>query len=166
MSDTFVTEFDDRSGRLYLHFEVRDHFLKLETFIRTADSARRIVASIDESFFSGKLGYELIVLPPAEGTFLSKLAIWVSSGTAAVFAFLNTDVGSAYVEGLTGKSSAEWAEELGKEHRDIISDAVGEAPPKAISVDHDDEFLDWLDSLPLGGEEACTVLNRAGFAGG
>lgn len=62
MTDALVWEFDGRSARLYIHFDVRDHFLKLDTFIRTAESARKVIDALDETFFNGSLEYELIVL--------------------------------------------------------------------------------------------------------
>ncbi|MCA0849214.1 hypothetical protein [Salipiger thiooxidans] len=117
MADAFASEFDGRFDRLYIHFDVRDHFLKLDTFIKTAENARKVIDALDETFFDGGLEYELIVLPPEEGTFLSKLALWISGGTTVVFGFLNTDVGSAYVEGLTGRNPAEWAQSFGEDHR-------------------------------------------------
>lgn len=119
MTEVLPREFDWRSDRLFVHFDVEDHFLKLDTFIRTAESTRNIIAALDEAFFQGSLKYELIVLPPKDGSFLSKIAMTVSGGAAAVFAFLNTDVGAAYVEGLTGKPPTEWAQELGQNHRDL-----------------------------------------------
>jgi hypothetical protein len=153
MTGALVWQLDGRSDRLNIHFDVSEHYLKLDTFIKTAESARKVIAALDETFFNGSLEYELIVLPPAEGTFLSKLALWVSGGTAAVFGFLNTDVGSAYVKGFTGRTPADWAQSFGRDHRDFIDSAldksdaskegetsfdVVEGPPEPfpISADH------------------------------
>lgn len=120
MTDVLPWEFEAHSDRLFIHFDVDDHFLKLDTFIETAESARKVIEALDATFFQGTLEYELIVLPPEDGSFLSKLALWVSGGVASVFAFLNSDVGSAYVEGLTGKPPAEWAREIGENHQESI----------------------------------------------
>jgi hypothetical protein len=155
MTDAVVWEFDGRSDHLYIHFDVSDHFLKLDTFIKTAESARKVIDALDETFFNGSLEYELIVLPPAEGTFLSKLAIWVSGGTAAVFGFLNTDVGSAYVEGLPGRKPAEWAQSFGEDHRARI-DAVR---AETETPENDETGLDVIEgppeALPISVDEAC-----------
>lgn len=155
MTDALVWEFDGRSDRLYIHFDVRDHFLKLDTFIKTAESARKVIEALDDSFFNGALEYELIVLPPSGGTFLSKLAIWVSGGTAAVFGFVNTNVGSAYVEGLTGRTPAEWAQSFGQNHRDLIGSSLDET----ILFDDEISGADLIDgppeALPLSAEDAC-----------
>ncbi len=155
MADAFAWEFDRRSDRLYIHFDVRDHFLKLDTFIETAENARKVIDALNETFFDGGLEYELIVLPPAEGTFLSKLALWISGGTTAVFGFLNTDVGSAYVEGLTGRTPAEWAQSFGEDHRARIEAFQIETE---TPENHEKQF--WRDRSPPGGspttaDEAC-----------
>ncbi|NEJ88894.1 hypothetical protein GR223_23670 [Rhizobium leguminosarum] len=127
-----IDELEGRSECLYFHFDVRDHYLKLETFIQTADSARKVIASLNETFFQKSLRYELIVLPPDEGSFLTKLAIWISAGTAGVFGFLNSDIGAAYVDGLTGKPPVEWAKELGQASRELAKAASdGPAEEKA-----------------------------------
>lgn len=153
MTDALVWEFDGRSDRLYIHFDVSDHFLKLDTFIKTAESARKVIDALDETFFNGSLEYELIVLPPAEGTFLSKLAVWVSGGTAAVFGFLNTDVGSAYVEGLTGRTPAEWAQSFGEDHRARIDSVLEESE----TLDDENGF-DSIEGPPEACKEAAQIV--------
>jgi len=119
MGEVLSKQLADQSEILYFHFDVEHHFLKLETFIRTADSARQLVAALNENFFQKSLQYELVVLPPDEGSFLTRLAVWVGAVPAAAFAFVNTDVGAAYVDGLTGKPPIEWAKELGEISRDV-----------------------------------------------
>lgn len=153
MTDALVWEFDGRSDRLYIHFDVSDHFLKLDTFIKTAESARKVIDALDETFFNGSLEYELIVLPPAEGTFLSKLAVLVGV-PGAVFAFLNSDVGGAYVEGLTGRSPSEWAKSFGEDHRARIDSVLEESETPA-----DETGLDVIEGPPealsMSADEAC-----------
>lgn len=150
MIDPLVWEFDQRSGRLYIHFDVSEHYLSLDTFIGTAESARKMIKALDETFFNGDLNYELIVLPPKEGTFLSKLGL-VVAGPMAVFAFLNTDVGGAYVEGLTGLSPSEWAKTFGEDHRALIDDALEE-----INYLDEENQSDFIPEVPQkSSENAC-----------
>lgn len=132
MAEIARWEFEEQSDRLYIHFDVQEHFLKLDTFIKTADSAQRVIVALDKTFFHGALEYELIVLPPENGGFLSKLGLWISGGAAAVFAFVNSDVGGAFTEGLTGRSPSYWATATGKQARDLIDQA-----PKLIEDGHD-----------------------------
>ncbi|MDG1129792.1 MAG: hypothetical protein P8N68_11875 [Paracoccaceae bacterium] len=153
MTDALVWEFDGRSDRLYIHFDVSDHFLKLDTFIKTAESARKVIGALDENFFNGSLEYELIVLPTAGGTFLSKLAVLVGV-PGAVFAFLNSDVGGAYVEGLTGRSPSEWAKSFGEDHRARIDSALKESerPEDETSFDVSEGPP---EASPASSDEAC-----------
>lgn len=130
--------FEPQSDRLYFHFDVSEHFLKLDTFIRTADSARKIIDSFNEDFFHGELEYELIVLPPKSGTFLSELAIYVMGGTTGLFAFINTEVGAVFVEGLTGKPPTHWSKRLGERTRKLIEDTksrLSAEEPKLLTLD-------------------------------
>ncbi|WP_025661827.1 hypothetical protein [Rhizobium sp. IBUN] len=120
MDEVLYKELEDHSEILYFHFDVKNHFLKLETFIQTADSARKVVTSLNETFFQKSLQYELVVLPPEEGSFLTRLAVWVGAVPAAAFAFANTDVGAAYIEGLTGRPPIEWAKEFGEMSGDAV----------------------------------------------
>ncbi|MBL4917086.1 hypothetical protein [Szabonella alba] len=133
LSDWTLSE---RSDYLYFHFDVKGHALKLETFIQTAESARRVIEALDATFFGGSLDYEVVVVPPEDGSFLSKLALWVVGGTSAVFAFINTSTGAAFVEGLTGHPPSHWAAEAGKGTRAIL-DEVGELV--APSAEPEDE---------------------------
>lgn len=129
MTEVLPWEFDARSDRLFIHFDVDEHFLKLDTFVETAESTRKVIEALNTTFFQGSLDYELIVLPPESGTFLSKLAVLVGV-PGAIFAFLNSDVGSAYVEGLTGKPPAEWAKQIGQDHQERIQTLQELAAPE------------------------------------
>jgi len=152
MTKALPWEFEARSDRLFIHFDVNGHFLKLGTFIETAESARKVIEALDVTFFQGTLEYELIVLPPEDGTFLSKLALWVSGGVASVFTFLNTDLGSAYVEGLTGKSPTEWAQETGQDHQELIQSLQQPAEPEEERQERGDTVE---PPSPLDEEAAC-----------
>ena len=130
-------EFEASSGRLFIHFDVDDHFLKLSTFVETAQSAKQVIDALNTTFFKGSLECELIVLPPEGGTFLSKLAVWVGV-PGAIFAFLNSDVGAAYVEGLTGKPPADWAKQIGQDHQQRIQTIREVIAPEEEPVETED----------------------------
>lgn len=106
-------EFDGPTNTLFIHFDVEEHHIKLDTFIRTADSARRILSSFDQALFDGRLAYELVVLPPEEGSFLQRLRVLIPVA-AAVVLFIDSDTPAGFIEGLTGKPPLEWAKELGQ----------------------------------------------------
>lgn len=156
MTELLPSKFDERSDLLFIHFDVDEHFLKLDTFIETAESTRQVIESLNSNFFQGALEYELIVLPPADGTFLSKLALYLSGGVAFIFTFLNSDVGSAYVKGLTGKLPTELAEEIGNEHKEQIENFRNFEAPIDEDVPEVDQILETPTSLPDEEiEEAC-----------
>jgi hypothetical protein len=100
-------------GILPIHFEVPRHYLPLSTFIETASQTRAIIEDFNRELFDGGLSYELFVLPPLEGSFKSRLGIAVGAGAGLVVTFVNSDVGSAFIEGLTKHNSEYWAEAAG-----------------------------------------------------
>lgn len=122
MADDFGLKFELQSDQLFIHFDVKQHFLKLETFIQTATHAKEVINALDKELFEGKLKYDLIVVPPTEGTFLTKLAIWVGGAAAAIIGFLETDIGKALVVGLTEKEPAQWVEETTRNYADKIKE--------------------------------------------
>lgn len=62
-------------------------------------------------------------------------------------AFLETDVGSGFVEGSTGKTPSEWTKEIGAEVRSIYEDVSG--GPSVLSAQN------------IKGFAACGVLVEA-----
>ena len=134
MPEISLWELEHQSGRLLIHFDVKADFLSLDTFIDTAESARKIIAALDQTFFHGTLEYELVVLPPERGSFLAKFGLVELSVVAgSLFAFVNSEVGSAYIEGLTGKPSSEWAREIGTAHRDYAEYIIEKIEAQADS---------------------------------
>lgn len=139
------------SATLFLHFEVFEHALGLDTFIETADSTRRIVEALNESLFSGNLAFEIIVIPPQKGTFLTKLVLRIIKGAGFVFIAANTPIGSNFIEGLTGKSPEVWSNEFGE--------GIAELVAKVSPLDDEEEGLTYplvLDEAEIfDNEELC-----------
>lgn len=100
------------------HFDVPGNYLPLRTFLETASQAEAVVTSFNDKFFEGKLQYELLVLPPEPGTFLSKFAILVVLG--GLWHVLESDMGKAFVKGLTGYEPAHWTEIAGERVREKL----------------------------------------------
>lgn len=129
MTDRSSLEFDSPKNSLLIHFDVEEHHIKLDTFIQTADSARRIIASLDQTLFGGGLEYEILVLPPEDGTFLQKLALCISV-VAGTIIFFDSDTPAGFIEGLTGMPLSGWAKELGELGRETAGGAL-EVPTDA-----------------------------------
>ena len=57
---------------------------------------------------------------------------------------MNTDVGSAYIEGLTGQTSAEWAHSIGQHNRAIFDTVLSEQIPESEDV----TLVESIEGLP------------------
>lgn len=112
---------------LPIHFDVPDHKIPLSTFVGTAEQTKGIVCALNKELFGGQLEFKLYVLPPAEGTFLSRLGIVIGVVSVAAWGFLESDVGQGFIRGLTGHAPSEWAETAGEAVRSFISHTEGEA---------------------------------------
>jgi len=122
----FGLKFELQSDQLFIHFDVSEHHLKLETFIQTATHAQDVIKALDKELFDGKLKYDLIVVPPEEGSFLTRLAVYVWAAGASIIGFLETDIGKAFIEGLTDKEPAEWVKETTEKYADKIKNVTKE----------------------------------------
>jgi hypothetical protein len=110
-----VIVFDQPSaGVIPLHFDVPDHAIPLTTFIDTAVKVREIVGSFNRVLFDGGLEFEIYVLAAEEGSFKNRLFVVLLSGATMLFAFAETDMGKAFVEGLTGEKPEHYFREAGK----------------------------------------------------
>lgn len=107
---------------LPIHFDLPAHAIPLGTFVRTAQQAEAIIRSLNKELFDGKLKYEILVLPPQEGTFLTKLGIYLvgSAWIAVVWTILESDIGKGFIQGLTTHEPAYWAEQAGEAIREMI----------------------------------------------
>lgn len=119
MTDGFKLTTIEDANQLFIHFDVQHHFVKLETFLETARSTKAIIEAYNQEFFDGNLEYQLIVLAPASGSLLSKIGVILFAGAASVFAFVESDIGKAYIKGFTGSEPATFAEDLGKAHKSL-----------------------------------------------
>lgn len=119
-----------------IYFDVPEHFLPLNEFIETARTTKEVIDCLNEEFFDGQFKYQLIVLPPEQGSFKSRLGIKTVT-VAGILAFswagLESDVGKSYIKGLTGYEPAYWAEKLGESHREALTQDETEKE-QAISV--------------------------------
>lgn len=106
------------SGRVSVDFHGNVHsFRRASTFHQTGhiccDSRqhKKVLDALNSALYGGKVEYELIILPPNEGSFLQVIGVLVSLGGLIVF--FDNDSPAAFVEGLTGKKPMEWAKDAG-----------------------------------------------------
>jgi len=69
---------------------------------------------LNSELFAGKLRFQVLVLPPEEGSFLTRLRIVLFAGAGVVWFFAESDIGKAFIKGLTDHEPAYWAEIAGK----------------------------------------------------
>lgn len=108
-------------GIIPLHFNVEAHYIPVDDFISTAINISEIVKTFNEEIFGSGLRYEIVVLPPKSGTFLSRLGVIVMSVGTAAWMALESDIGKAFVKGATGNEPAYYAEKAGEKAIDIIN---------------------------------------------
>lgn len=109
---------DSSFGLISLHFDVPEHHITLSQFIDSAKSAQEIIDSFNQEFFDKQLKYELRVVAPQQGGLIELLQV-ILPVAAPVWAFLCTDIGKAYIKGLTDHEPAHWAELAGKKTKEI-----------------------------------------------
>ncbi len=108
------------------HFDMPDHSLPLNQFIDTAKSTQAIIDNFNKEFFENKVKYKIHVLTPKEGGLIEILGIGVAGYVAKKFwEFLESDIGKAYIKGLTGEEPVHWAEKAGKKTNEFLSDESG-----------------------------------------
>jgi hypothetical protein len=100
-------------GQISVHFEVRQHHISAALFTETTNDVSKIIDELDRILFGTTLKYELVVLPPLAGTFLSRYGIRILGGAGILWAALDTDIGAGFIKGLTGEVPAYWAEQAG-----------------------------------------------------
>lgn len=124
---------------LPIHFDLPAHAIPLDTFVRTAEQTEAIIVSLNRELFDGKLKYEILVLPAQEGSFKSKIGVYLFGGWLAVWTFTESDIGQPFIRGLTLQEPAHWAEEVGSAIREqIVSDEDDEAIEEADETPADD----------------------------
>jgi hypothetical protein len=115
----FATAVPPEISILPIHFDVPGHYLSLETFTSTTAQTKAIIDGLNKEFYSGKLEYQLYILPPEEGSFKSKIGIAITVG-GIIWAFAATDPGKGFIRGLTRHEPEYWAEQAGVYVREKI----------------------------------------------
>ncbi|CAN1723800.1 conserved protein of unknown function [Hyphomicrobium sp. 1Nfss2.1] len=123
---------------LPIHFDVRESYLRLATFVETARQTQAVIEGLNHEIFGGGLSYRIFVLPPEAGSFKSRLGIWiVPAALSVLWIAIESDVGKAFIKGLTTHEPAYWAELAGEELReqlDSFEDRASLPPDKLEDV--------------------------------
>lgn len=112
-------------GLIPLHFDIPGNCLPLATFVDTANQTRAVIDAFNRDVFAGELQFEFFVLPPEEGSFKTRLAVALLAA-GVVWQFAESDMGKAFIKGLTLHEPAHWTEVAGTFIRhELIESAHG-----------------------------------------
>lgn len=105
-------------------FNVPEHFVRVETFVASAEAAQKVVQAFSRQIFGDRIVVDVVVVAPEPGSLRQILKVSIKIGKytgysvggvwAVIFSIiqaLETDVGKAAVEGFTGQSPSEIVKE-------------------------------------------------------
>lgn len=118
---------DIKEGQLLpIHFDLPRHVIPLQTFTETAENAARIAEVINHELFGGNFTLEVVIVPPEEGSFLSKLGIRVYGVGifvgAAIIAGPLGGIGTGIFEEIVSKDPSDVGKELVQGIRDAFEE--------------------------------------------
>jgi len=112
-------------------FNVPEHYVRVETFVASAEATQRVVQAFSSEIFGNNLTIDLVVVAPEPGSLRQILkvsikiakysGITIGGAWAIIFSAiqaLETDFGKAAVEGFTGQSPSEIAREFAQKISD------------------------------------------------
>lgn len=109
--------------KLHIHYDVEKHFISMSDFLIASNAAQKIIDDLNRQILRNHLKYELVIIPPEEGTFLKTVGIVIA--TVAIHAAI-VPIASDYVlgafKGITEHEPSEYGENHGRALRDL---AVG-----------------------------------------
>lgn len=119
-----------------VHFDVPEHHVPLDFFQTTIKDTATVVGSLNDLVFAGRLQYRLVILPPAEGTFISRIGLIAKVGGVilAVPWALENDIAKGFIEGLTGRTTHQWSQQFGSAIQDAIQHSIsGDSTAHSLS---------------------------------
>lgn len=140
MVDIFMME-PERVRQVHIHFQTIEHEVDLQTFIKSAVAVQKVANSLNSDFFEGEAEVKIVLIPPEAGSFLSTMEMRIAGAAIAFWAFVNAPVGSAFIEGMTGQSSEEWAKQIGE-----VLSMTGQEISHQLQIG-DDDVRRQLDTL-------------------
>lgn len=96
--------------------------MPLSAFVDTSTQTEAVIRALSQELFDGQLQFQIVVLPPSEGSFLTRLGVILLAGWGIVWTFTESDVGQAFIKGLTGAEPAHWAEKVGAAARSALTE--------------------------------------------
>lgn len=106
--------------KFYIHYDVENHFIPMSDFLTASNAVQKIIDDLNKQILGGQLRYQLVVIPPEEGTFLKTVGIIV---TATVLNTAIIPIASDYVlgafEGIAEHKPSDYGRDHGRALRDL-----------------------------------------------
>lgn len=104
----------------HIHYEIKDHFIPMSDFLTASNAAQKIIDDLNKNILGGKLRYQLVIIPPKEGTFLKTVGL-VFSVTAlnAVVLPITSDYVLGAFEGISEQKPSDYGKDHGRALRDL-----------------------------------------------
>ncbi len=105
--------------KLFIHYKVDDHFIPMSDFLTASNSVKIIADDLNKKFFNGQLRYQLVIIPPEDGTFLKAIgfmALTLIANAAVV------TIASDYMLGVFEEITEHKPSDYGKKHVRALRD--------------------------------------------
>jgi len=111
---------DSEPIKFHIHYDTEDHFIPMSDFLTASYSAQKIIDDLNKQILGGQLRYQLVVIPPEEGTFLKTVGfIAVTLAANAVVVPIASDYVLGAFEGIAEHKPADYGRDHGKVLRDL-----------------------------------------------
>lgn len=105
--------------KLHIHYDVDDHFIPMADFVTASNSAQKIIDDLNKQILGGHLRYQLVVIPPEDGTFLKTIGFITLTVIANAVV---VPIASDYVLGAFEELAEHKPSDYGKDHVRALRD--------------------------------------------
>lgn len=106
--------------KLHIHYDVKDHFIPMSDFLTASNSAQKIIDDLNRQILGGRLRYQLVVMPPEEGTFLKTIGfVGITLLANAVAVPIASDYVLGAFEGIAEHKPSDYGQDHGRALRDL-----------------------------------------------
>ena len=105
--------------QLHIHYDVDNHFIPMNDFLVASNTAQKIIDDLNKQILGGRLKYQLVIVPPEDGTFLKTVGFL--SLTVAVNA-IAVPIVDDYMLGVFEEITEQKPSDYGKDHMRALRD--------------------------------------------
>ncbi|MCE2517263.1 MAG: hypothetical protein J4F41_05360 [Alphaproteobacteria bacterium] len=140
--EEFFEEVPPPLALLPLHFDVEEHLLASNVFVKAIETTELMTKAINEIYFDGKAQVHFYISPPRRGGFIEVIAI--AASLTAILVFHQSDTFKGFYKGLTGKDydAYQASKKFGEVIRDLIAGFFTSNTKQIRDLTKDDERFD------------------------